>query len=189
MEGLHLSTTRPTPTKGLDGENGFKRCLFPNPNPPRSPTSPEIRLVKFQCLPFGFSSAPQVFMKLLKPVEGFLRQIGLCLIVYLDNMLVIHTNKDQLEAMASLICKTFEALGLMMNKKKFLLNPTQVVGFLGFQINSLTMKFNLPSEKGRKIQQEATNLLKFQSISAQRLVVFIGKVIATPRAVIYVPTS
>ena len=30
----------------------------------------------FKCLPFGLSSVPRVFTKLLKPVVGFLRQIG-----------------------------------------------------------------------------------------------------------------
>ena len=142
---------------------------------------------KFQFLPFSLSSAPRVFTKLLKPVVGFLRQIGLRLIVYLDDMLFMHTNKDQLEAMAPLICKIFKALGLMVNTKKSLLNPIQVVEFLGFQINSLTMTFNLPSEKGRKIQQEAANLLKSQSISARHLAVFIGKVVAASRAVTHAP--
>ena len=65
---------------------------------------------KFQCLPFDLSSAPWVFTKLLKPVVGFLRQIGLRLIVYLDDMLFMHTNKDQLEAMAPLICKILKSL-------------------------------------------------------------------------------
>ena len=37
-------TTRPTPTKGWGDENGFERCLPPNSNLPRSPTSPEIYL-------------------------------------------------------------------------------------------------------------------------------------------------
>lgn len=147
----------------------------------------EEKHYKFQCLPFGLSSAPRVFTKLLKPVVGFLRQIGLRLIVYLDDMLFIHVNKDQLEVMTLLICKFFEALGLMVNTKKSLLNPTQLVEFLGFQINSLTMTFNLPSEKGRKIQQEAVNLLKSQSISARHLAIFIGKVVATSRAVMQAP--
>ena len=56
----------------------------------------EEKHYKFQCLPFGLSSAPRIFTKLLKPVVGFLRQIGLHLIVYLDDMLFMHVNKDQL---------------------------------------------------------------------------------------------
>ena len=107
--------------------------------------------------------------------------------MYLDDMMFMYTNKHQLEAMAPLICKIFKALGLMVNTKKSLLNPTQVVEFLGFQINSLAMTFNLPSEKGRKIQQEAMNLLRSQSISPQYLAVFIGKVVAASRAVVHAP--
>ena len=57
----------------------------------------EGKQYKFQCLPFGLSSAPRVFTKLLKPVVGLLRQIGLRLIIYLDDMLFMHANRDQLE--------------------------------------------------------------------------------------------
>ena len=147
----------------------------------------EEKHYKFQCLPFGLTSAPCIFTKLLKPVVGFLRQIGLRLIVYLDDMLIMHVNKDQLEAMAPLVCNLFEALGLMVNTKKSILNPAQLIEFLGFQINSLTMKFTLPSEKGKKIQQEAANLLKSQSIPARYLAIFVGKVAATSRAVAQAP--
>jgi len=73
---------------------------------------------KFQSLPFGLSSAPRVFTKTLKPVVAFLRQIGLRLIVYLDDMLFMHANKDQLETMAPFLCRLFESLGLMVNTQK-----------------------------------------------------------------------
>ena len=43
---------------------------------------------EFQCLPFGLSSAPRVFTKFLKPVVGLLRQQGIRLVIFLDNMLV-----------------------------------------------------------------------------------------------------
>ena len=36
----------------------------------------EEKHFRFQCLPFGLSSAPRVFTKLLKPVVGLLRQIA-----------------------------------------------------------------------------------------------------------------
>ena len=58
----------------------------------------------FKCLPFGLSSAPRVFTKLLKPVVGFLRQIGCRLIIYLDDMLILHQNREQLHQITQLIC-------------------------------------------------------------------------------------
>jgi len=67
MEGLHLLSA----ATGLDGENGSKRCLPLDPNLPRVSASPhfqwEEKNYKFQCLPFGLSAVPRVFIKLLKP--------------------------------------------------------------------------------------------------------------------------
>jgi len=49
------------------------------------------------------------------------------------------------------------------------------------------MTINLPSEKGRKIQQEAVKLLKSPTISARELAMFIGKTVATSRALTQAP--
>ena len=99
---------------------------------------------KFQCLPFDLSSAPRVFTKLLKPVVALLRQIGLHLIIYLDDMLFMHANREQLETMAPMIVSLFETLGLMVNKVQSLLTATQLIEFLGFQINSCNLRLSLP---------------------------------------------
>ena len=41
---------------------------------------------EFQCLPFGLSSAPRTFTKLLKPVIVLLRIQGIRIVIYLDNI-------------------------------------------------------------------------------------------------------
>jgi len=56
----------------------------------------EGKIYKFQCLPFGLSPAPRVFTKLLKPVVGFLRQNGCHLIIYLDDLLMMHQDRVKL---------------------------------------------------------------------------------------------
>ena len=43
----------------------------------------------FNCLPFGLSSAPRVFTKLMKPVTAWLRQLGCRLISYIDDNLIM----------------------------------------------------------------------------------------------------
>ena len=55
----------------------------------------EEKYYRFQCLSFGLSAAPRVSTKLLKPVVGFLRQTGLRIIIYLDDMLFMHASKEQ----------------------------------------------------------------------------------------------
>ena len=54
------------------------------------------QLFQFQCLPFGLSTAPQVFTKVMKPVMPLLRQHGIRVIIFLDDMLVMAQKKEDL---------------------------------------------------------------------------------------------
>ena len=44
---------------------------------------------QFRCLPFGLACAPWVFTKILKPLAAQLRQLGMWLIVYIDDILIL----------------------------------------------------------------------------------------------------
>ena len=44
---------------------------------------------EFQTLPFGFNSAPYVFTKLLKPAVAMMHRLGMRLVLYLDDMLIL----------------------------------------------------------------------------------------------------
>jgi len=138
---------------------------------------------QFKCLPFGLSVAPRVFTKLLKPVVGLLRQAGTRLIIYLDDLLILHQSKEVLEVLVIQTCQLFEGLGLMINKKKSHLLPVQNLEFLGFQVCSNTMRFVIPKEKLRKIRQDAHYLLQQSTVSVRELARFVGKTSATVRAI------
>lgn len=49
----------------------------------------------------------------------------------MDDILILHQAKDQLELLVPQVCQLFEALGLLINKKKSLLIPAQCLEFLG----------------------------------------------------------
>ena len=139
----------------------------------------EEKYYMFTCLPFGLSAAPRVFTKLLKPVVGLLRQLGCRLTIYLDDLLILHQHKDRLQQMVQLIGQLFSSLGLIVNHKKSILLPTQILEFLGFNINSQSMQISLPQEKMRKIQQDSNRLLAQQSVSVRQIAQFVGKATAT----------
>ena len=147
----------------------------------------EQETYKFQCLPFGLSTAPRVFTKLLKPVVGFLRQNGCRLIIYIDDMLMLHQDKGQLQQVTQLTCQLFESLGLRVNRKKSILTPTQELEFLGFFLCSATMRLSIPTEKLRKIQQDARHMLDQQSVTVREIARFVGKTTATTRAIPLAP--
>lgn len=61
-------------------------------------------LFQFTCLPFGYSLAPRVFTKVLKPVLAFIRFKGVRAIIFIDDILVIATTADEcLQHLSSLI--------------------------------------------------------------------------------------
>ena len=144
-------------------------------------------IYQFKCLPFGLTSAPRVFTKVLKPVVGTLRQMGIRLIVYLDDILIMHQSKEELMQLTPLICQFFAGLGWVVNLKKSHLTPEQSMEFLGFMVNSLTMKLILPAQKLKKIQQDAQRLLKLERVSVRELARFLGKASAASRAVWQAP--
>ena len=66
---------------------------------------------QFNCLPFGLSCAPRVFTKLMKPVVAFLREKGMRLIIYLDDILVMCQCQEELTRQVNLIQDLFSVLG------------------------------------------------------------------------------
>ena len=52
-------------------------------------------LHQFLYLCFGLAPAPYVFTKLLKIPMTFLRRIGICIVIYLDDMLIIGRTREE----------------------------------------------------------------------------------------------
>ena len=50
---------------------------------------------RFTCLPFGLASSPWAFTKLLKPVVAHLRSAGIRCIIYLDDTLIMPSQKPK----------------------------------------------------------------------------------------------
>ena len=51
-------------------------------------------IYEFRCLPFGLSLAPRVFTWIIRPIVAQLRSEGILTVVYLDDLPLIHHQKD-----------------------------------------------------------------------------------------------
>ena len=87
---------------------------------------------QFKALPFGLSSAPYVFTKLMKPVVSILRRLGIRSILYLDDMLIMSKSKEEAREHLATAVELLVAVGFIINLKKSVLSPTQELEFLGF---------------------------------------------------------
>lgn len=128
----------------------------------------------FKALPFGLSSAPRIFSKMLRPVVEYLRKKGVRLLIYLDDILIFASSKSELTNRVNLVNDTLQELGFIINWKKSDLEPSQVLEFLGITVDSVSQSFAVPDGKREKIITTAQKLRNSSSITAYDLAHFIG---------------
>ena len=124
---------------------------------------------QFTCLQFGLSCAPWAFTKVLKPVSAFLRSVGVRLIIYIDDILVIGKTPDEVRNHVEALIALLEGLGFIVNMEKSVLTPSQQIEFLGLLLNTPSMCLTLPGHKIRTIRGEAAQLLRQGKFSARKL--------------------
>jgi len=99
-----------------------------------------------------------------------LRAIGIHLVIYMDDMLLMASSKQSLMGYVHLLLFLLENLGFIINSKNSILCPSQEIEFLGVMLNSMTMEIRLPGEKIKKMRQEAHHLLSLDQPSAQLVI-------------------
>ena len=114
---------------------------------------------RFTCLPQGFTSAPRIFTRLLKPVFALFRKFGLITTCYIDDCIFIAASRDKLMDQLRFALQVFDSLGLTVNVGKSSLTPSQKVEFLGFIIDSVNMSISITSQKQVKIKKLGAQLL------------------------------
>ena len=142
---------------------------------------------QFNALPFGLSTAPRVFTKILRPVAGLVRELGVRCVFYLDDVLIMNQEENMALQQTWAVVDLLEALGFLVNFNKSVLTPSQEITFLGFNIDSRQRQVRLPGTKITSIQREAQSLLSQQEVSARTLASFIGKLSSAILAVYPAP--
>ena len=144
-------------------------------------------LLEFACLPVEVATAPRVFTKLMKPVVAMLRQRGVRLIIYLDDMLIIAESTSLALHHAASALNLLESLDFVVNYHKSQLIPSQQIEFLGFLVDSVSLSLQLPGEKLRKIRKRCQQLLNVGETSIRELSKFLGLLTSSIQAVFPAP--
>jgi len=142
---------------------------------------------QFTCLPFGLSCAPWAFTKVMKPVSILLRGMGVRMIVYIDDMLLLGESPSLVESHLEALMYLLTGLGFIINLPKSITTPTQTVEFLGLQVDSTTLHLSLPGQKLHHIRMEVGQHLKSSQMTARQLAQLIGKLHAASQAVLPAP--
>ena len=89
------------------------------------------RVYQWRTLPFGLSSSPRIFTKLVSAVVAFLRQQTIHLHAYLDDCLSNTKSYSATVVARDRLLEVFSMVGFLINYKKSHLIPTQILQFLG----------------------------------------------------------
>ncbi len=124
---------------------------------------------QYTVLPFGLSLAPRTFTKCMDAALSPLRQMGIRILNYLDDWLILAQSEVELLSHRTLILSHLERLGLRVNFAKSALSPSQRVSFLGTVLDSARMRAVIAPERALAIQKLSAT---FKSDTARPLKVF-----------------
>jgi len=143
------------------------------------------KLYQYTCLPNGLSSAPRSFTKILKPVYSSLRSKGHVNVGYIDDSYLQGDTYEECKHNVQDSVNLFEKLGFLPHPEKSVFEPTQIITFLGFVINSVTMTIALTPEKALKVSMACKKLLAKSECSIVEVSQVIGLLVASLPAVQY----
>ncbi len=102
-------------------------------------------------LPFGLSLSPRVFTKVVEGALTPLREVGVRILNYLDDWLILAQSREQLGDHRDLVLRHLSQLGLRVNWEKSKLSPVQRISFLGVELDSVSMTARLTEERAQAV--------------------------------------
>lgn len=135
----------------------------------------------YNVLPFGLTSSPRIFTKMLFPVISFLRTQGVIISAYLDDILIINKCKWQLESDIKLVLDLLKNLGFHVNLEKSSLTPSKVINHLGYEWNTRDLTIAVPEAKSEKIRNFANKILS-TTCTVKDLASFLGVAVSIETA-------
>ena len=130
---------------------------------------------QWKVLPFGLATAPWVFTALTKAILFLCHCKGFCIVMYLDDILVMVCSKWEGKRAHSFLCTILVQLGLHITFSKSDLCLTQTFWFLGLCWDTVHMSVSLPHDQLADIQQLSLSLLQSQHVTVHGVMSFLGK--------------
>ena len=147
----------------------------------------EGQLYEFVCLPNGLSSAPRIFTKLLKPALAKLREEGVLLVIYIDDIILFADDPQTLVIFIQRAITLCQSLGFTIHSDKSQLVPSQRVNFLGFILDSVVMTVSMKSDKADKAKSAILQLLRTEKPLIREVASVVGQMVSCFPGVKYGP--
>ena len=144
-----------------------------------------VRYFQFSVLPFGLSSAPYVFTKLLKPLVKKWRGEGKTIILYLDDGLGAAKSYDLAKIASLQIHADLLKFGFLPNEEKSHWEPRQDIVWLGTILNTAKCSIAATDKRIESLTSDLKSLLNdsLLHIHVKKVAVVAGKIISLSHCV------
>lgn len=137
------------------------------------------KLFQYTALPNGYSDAPRVFTKLLKPVFAQLRRLGHVVIGYIDDIYIQADSEQACHLAVQDTVSILEKCGFLIHPTKSNFIPSQKAVYLGFELDAENMSVTLTEEKKLKYLQSCQFLMEQSVVTVRMLAKIIGQLVST----------
>ena len=144
----------------------------------------KIIYVQYRVLPFGLASAVHAITKLFKPITSYLNTKGLRASIYIDDGRIVSSSREKAEQDRVFTYKVVTKAGWAIAKLKSdaAFQASQMKKYLGFWINSLSMKVFISQSKLQELEIDIKRIKAKQLISPKELASVLGKINASNSA-------
>ena len=129
----------------------------------------------YQCMPFGLTSAPRIFTKVLKVVLVFLRNRGIKASAWFDDIIISANSISRILEQLMFTKLLLKSLGFIINTEKSSLSPSQRMPHLGYIWDTVSFSLSVPKEKVLVLKQKCTLALS-KPVSLRFLQEIIGTI-------------
>lgn len=141
----------------------------------------------WRVLPQGLSCSPYYFAKILRPVVQYLRSLGVKLVIYVDDIIIIASLK-WITDHSDLVVHTLEDLGWIINYSKCFLAPSQKRKFLGHIVCSVSPAghpfVKVSRERIKKLKRSIKMVFGSGRVSKRQLARIAGQAVSMTKAIV-----
>ena len=112
-----------------------------------------VKYFVFSVLPFGLSSAPYIFTKLVRALVGYWRGLGRRVVMFLDDGIGGAPDFIACQEVSRLCRVDLEKAGFFVNDQKSVWIPSQVGVWLGYCLDFSRCLISMPSAKIMKLKE------------------------------------
>ena len=140
------------------------------------------RYFQFTVLPFGLSSAPFIFTKLLRPLETHWRSHGIPIAIFFDDGIGAGDTLKNARANSAIVQSDLAQCGFLVNPEKSNWEPKTRFSWIGYTIDTQTGLIHANEERIKKLsfelEQICANWQSSELVHVRLLASIVGQIIS-----------